>query len=101
MDAHGIGVEPEAAADIAIDVGVGVDQAGQHQLAAHIDRLRRGARQVLAHRRDAAAAHGDIEDTVEALGWIDDAAASQEEVVGLGLHDIHGGVPSIGVVLGW
>ena len=46
-----------------------------------------------AHRGDAARPDRDVEDAVEALRRVDDAAASQEEVVGLGLHDIHGGDP--------
>ena len=90
VDADGIGIEPKPAADVAINVRVGVDQAGQHQLAPHIDRFLRRRRQVSAHRRNPAIAHGDIEDTVEALRRIDDAAASKQEVVWRGLHDIHG-----------
>ena len=58
--------------------------------------------QVLGDRGDAAIAHGDIEKAVEALGRIDDAAAAQHEVVGRGLHDIHGGSPrGAAVVHGW
>ena len=98
MHADCIGIEAEAAADIAIDVGVGVDQAGQHQPAADVDRLPGGARQVLANRGDAAITHSDVEQAVQALGRIDHPAAAQEEVVGLGWHDIHGGYPSIGVL---
>ena len=87
MHAHHVGIEAEAAADVAIDMGVGVDQAGQHQLAAHVGRFAGRSRQILADVGDAAAAHGDIHDAVEALGRIDDAAASQDEIVGCGLHD--------------
>ena len=94
MDADGIGVEAEAAADIAIDMGVAC-RSGRAAPACRATSTVSvaGARQVLADRGDAAVAHGDIEDPVEALGRIDDAAAPQEEVVGLGLHDIHGGHP--------
>ena len=91
MHTHGIGVEPEAPADIAIDVGVRVYKAGQDQLAADIDRLLRWTRQVLAHRRDSTVAHGDIQHAVETLGRIDDSAAPQQKIVWRGLHDIHDG----------
>jgi hypothetical protein len=86
VDAHHVGIEAEPAADVAIDVGVGVDHAGQHQLAAHVGGRARRSWQVLAHGGDFAAAHGDIHDAIEALGRIDDAAASQDEIVGCGLH---------------
>ena len=96
MDANGVGVEAEPAADIAIDVGVGIDQAGQHQLAAHVDRLLGWTGQALADRGDAAVSHGDIEDAVEALGRIDDAAAPKQQVEWRGLYEIH-----VGTLAGW
>ena len=70
-----------------------VDQAGQHELAADVDRFFGRTRQGLADGDDAAVAHRDVEKAVEALGRVDDAAAPQDEVVGLGFHDIHGGSP--------
>ena len=39
VDADHVGVEAEAAADVAIDVRVRVDHARQHELAAHVDRF--------------------------------------------------------------
>ena len=77
-------------------MGVGVDQAGQHQLAAHIDRLLRRARQALADRGDPAISHGDIEDAVEALGRIDNAAATKQQIERRRLDDIH-----VGTLAGW
>jgi len=85
-NADHVGVEAEAATDVAVDMGMGVDQAGQHQLAADIDRLARRARQGLANGSDASIADGDIEETIEVLRWIDDAAAAQDEIIGRELH---------------
>src|SRR5262245_24682455 len=96
MDAHGVRVEAEAAADVAIDVSVGVDQAGQHQLAADVDRLADGAREAPAHRGNPTIAHRHIENAVETLRRIDDAAAPKQQIERRGLHDIH-----VGALAGW
>ncbi|MEY9359987.1 hypothetical protein ABH994_002708 [Bradyrhizobium yuanmingense] len=61
LHAHHVGVHAETAGDILIDMGVGVDQPGQHQLAADIDDLLRAGRQnVGCDRRDLAIADGDV-----------------------------------------
>jgi hypothetical protein len=91
MNADGVGVEAEAAADVAIDVGVGVDQAGQHQFAPDVDRLPGGTREVPAYCRDPAFAHCHIENAVETLRRIDDAASPKQQIERRGLHDVHVG----------
>src|SRR5262249_665726 len=90
LDAHHIGVETEAPGDIAVDVGVGVDHAGQHQLAARVDHLLGGRRNdALADLRNLAARDGDVHHAVDAGGRADHVSALQEDVVSGGcVHDL-------------
>ena len=75
-------VEAEAAGDVAVDVGVGVDHAGQHELAADIHHFGgRGGEDGLGHRGDAPVAHRDVADAVDAGSRADHAATAQEKVV--------------------
>lgn len=61
-----------------IDVGVRVDQPGQHQLAANVDDLPGAGRQnVVRDRGNLAVADRDILDAIDAGGRTDHATASQ------------------------
>jgi hypothetical protein len=93
LHAHHVGVEPETAGDVTVHMGVRVDQAGQYELAANVDRPPCRSGQGLAYGNDTAITHRHVEEIVEVLGRVDDAAASQHEVVWGGLHEIHGGSP--------
>ncbi len=77
-----VGVQAEPAGHILVDMGMRVDEARQHELAGYVDRLRCAARK---DRRpdcgDAAAANGDIADSVDARSRTYDAAAAKQEVV--------------------
>jgi hypothetical protein len=77
-----VGVDPERGA-APIDVGVEVDQAGRDDLAGDVADV--GSRPAVpADARDLAAGKSDIDDRIEILGWIDDAAVAQDEIVGDG-----------------
>ncbi len=84
LHADQIGVHAEAAADVAIDVGVGVDHARDDDAAADVDGLLGARRQddVLLHGGDLAVAHRDIHHAVDARSGIDDMAAAQQHVIG-------------------
>ena len=82
LDTDHVGVEAEAAGDVAIDMGVGVDHPRQHQLAAHVGHLpRRRGQNVLGDRRDLAAGDRHIHHAVDAGGRTDDMAALEDEIV--------------------
>src|SRR5438105_2028861 len=60
-----------------------IDEAGQYQLAGHVDHLSGAGRQNVAlHSRDLAIADGDVPDPVDAGGRTDHAAAAQKLVEG-------------------
>src|SRR6478609_8939270 len=82
MHADQIGVEPKPAGDMPEDMGMRIDQPGQDQRTAHIDRLPR-PREIRADRRDLAVGDRDILDTVEPLRRIDDPPALQNQVKAL------------------
>ena len=93
MHADQVGIEAEAAADIAIDMGVGVDHAGKDDAPAQVDRLFGARRQnVLLHGGDLAVAHRDIHHAVHARGRADHMAAAQQQVIGFVVG--HGRSPS-------
>ena len=61
VHADQIGIHAETAADIAVDMGVGVDHAGQHDAPTHVDGFLGARRQdVLLHGRDLAVTHRGI-----------------------------------------
>src|SRR5262249_6134104 len=68
----------------AASMGVDVDQAGGHDLAARVDRLGGVARNIGFDRRDAAGGDRDVAYGIESDRRIDDAAALDNEVVGRG-----------------
>ncbi len=81
LHADHVRVHAEAAGNILIDMGVGVDQSGQHDLAADVDNLPRARRHdVGLHGRDLAAADGDVLEAIDARGRIDDAATAQQQI---------------------
>ena len=81
LDPDHVGIHAEAAGDILIDMGVGVDQPRQHDLAGHVDHFPCAARQdVGLHDGNLAVADGDILQAVDARRRIDDAASAQKQV---------------------
>jgi len=75
LDADHVGVEAEAATDIFVDMGVGIDQPGQHEAAAHIDRLGGGgARNLGGDLRDLAGTHREIANAIQPARRIDHPA---------------------------
>ncbi len=79
---EGVGIENAGRRDL-LDMGVTVDAAGQHQLAAHVDVLR-ARPEIAADRRDRLALDRHIGREHRRGGG--DGAAAQDEVVGLGGH---------------
>jgi hypothetical protein len=76
-----IGIHAEPAGDILIDMGVGVYQPRQYDLARDIDDFASAARQdVGLHDGDLAVADGDILQAVDAGGRIDNATSTQKQV---------------------
>ena len=73
-------VEAEAAADMLIDMGVGVDHAGQHQQTRRVHGLGAIGREAFADRFDAPVADGHVADAVNSGGRIDDGAPLEDEV---------------------
>ena len=61
-------------------MGVQVDQAGGDDLAASIDGLGAGARQVAADRGDLAVGKGDVGDLVAPVRRIDDPPAGDDQL---------------------
>ncbi len=87
MHPHHVGIEAEPAADIFVAMRMGVDHAGQHQLAGDVDDLLGGARQdVGLHRRDAPVADRHIHHAVDTGRRTDDMAAAQQQIVGFFFH---------------
>ena len=99
MDADQIGIQTEAAADIAIDMGVGVDHARQDDASAKVDRLL-GARgqNVLLDGGDLAVADRDIHHAVDARCGADHVSAAQQHVIGFVVG--HGRSPSSAAEMG-
>ena len=77
-----IGVEPELTRDVAIDVGVGVDQTGQHEAAAHVDDPL-GPLDPRLDRRDAAIGDPYVRLAVAPRGGVDHPAAAEDQIVAL------------------
>ncbi len=76
-----VGVHTETSRDILIDMRVGIDQAGQHDLAGDVDDFAGAGRQdVGLDGCDLAAANGDILQPVHAGRRIDDPSATQQQV---------------------
>ena len=72
LHADYVGVEPEAAAVMLIDMGMRVDHAGYHQAIADVDGLGRGIRQdILLHRSDPTVGHGDVHHPIDAHRRVD------------------------------
>ena len=66
MNAHHVGVQAEAAADILVDVGVGVDHPRQDQPAAHVDHfLGAGGQDVRLDGGDVAVADRHVHHAVD------------------------------------
>ena len=78
-----IGVEPELPGDVAVDMGVGVDQAGQHEAAAHVDHPFRPLDPRL-DRGDAPARDPDIGLAVAPGRGVDHPPAPEDQVVASG-----------------
>ena len=95
-DADLVRVQAEAAADVAENVGVGVDHAGQDQLAGNVGHFFGRAGDLGRDGGDAAAADGDVHDPVELLRRVDDPAAAQDEVIRFRSDLVHGGVSDCG-----
>ena len=69
---------PNRPRDVGVDVGMGVDHAGQHDAAADSMVSRDVAWQILGDRGDAAVTDGDVGRAVPAGGGIDDMATAQQ-----------------------
>ena len=86
LNAHHVGIHAEAAGDILIDMGMGIDQPGQHDLAGDVDDLLGAGRQDIGlNGGDLAVTDRDIFQAVDARGRIDHAAPTQEQVEA-GIH---------------
>ncbi len=82
LDADHIGIEAETAADIFEDMGMGVDEAGQHQPSSEVDRLvRRIARDIAGDLGDQAALDRDVADAIPTRPRIDDPTTFEEQIV--------------------
>jgi hypothetical protein len=64
------------------DVGVSLDQAGQHEPAGAVDGLHRGAGELLGDRADPAVGHGHVEPAVDSGGRIQHPPAGEQQVDG-------------------
>jgi hypothetical protein len=73
-------VHAEVAGDVLVDVAVRIDHARDHELAPRVDRASGRARDPRRHLRNRSVFHGDVVDTVDALGGIDHAAAADDQV---------------------
>ena len=81
LDADHVGVQAEPAGDVLIDMGVGIDHAGDDDLAADIDQLSRGiGGQCVLDRGDAAVADGDVGNAVATRRGIDHTSAAQQQI---------------------
>ncbi len=81
LDADHIGVHAEAPGDVLIDMGVGVDQAGQDDLAGDVDDLFGAGREDIGlHCGDLAVTDRYVFQAVDSGGRIDHAASAQEQV---------------------
>src|SRR5215510_6224638 len=79
---HHVSVEAETASDVLIHVGVGVDEARQHEFAGHVqDFLGAIARDRCLHRRNASILYRHIQGTIYPLRRIDHPATAQQHVV--------------------
>ena len=75
-------VQPELSGDVLVDVGVGVDHPGDHELARHADHLRPDAGcEIGLHRIDTARPDPDVEFAVTSRRRIDDGTPFQDRVV--------------------
>ena len=76
-------VQAEAAGDVLINVSMGVDQAGQDQLAGDVDHLARAGRKDRGFDGgDAAVADRNVANAVDSGGRANDAPAAEEKVIG-------------------
>jgi hypothetical protein len=76
-----VGLEPEAARDVLVDVGMRIDHSGKHQLARDIDDCAsRASENSIFDRRDGSVADADVLDAVDARGRRDHPAAAQDEI---------------------
>ena len=62
-------------------MGVDVDQAGHHQLAAHVHCFGGAGRDIWFHRGDTAIGDGHVADRVQLARRIDDASALEDQIV--------------------
>src|SRR5204863_366812 len=75
-----IRVHSEVPGDVLVDVAVRIDHAGDHELVPRIDRASGHARDPRRHLRNFAVLHGDVVDTIDVRGRIEDAAAADDQV---------------------
>jgi hypothetical protein len=80
VNAAQVGIESEAAGHMFVDMGVRIDQAGQHQLSAAVDDVGAGRHGVGPDRGDAAVCHPQVADGVKSRGRIDHPAALQKNI---------------------
>ena len=81
MHADHVGVEAEAARHILVDLPMGVDHAGNDELAGDVDDLRaRAGDDMVGDSGDLAAANADILDPVDARVRADHPAAAQDDI---------------------
>jgi hypothetical protein len=89
LDADHVCIHAEAAGDILIDMGMGIDQPGQHDFAGHIGDFSGACRQNIGlNGGNFAVADGDVLEAVDAGRRIDDATPAQKQVeCGADSHD--------------
>ena len=81
LHADDVGVHAEAPRDILIDMRMGVDQSGQHDLARDVNDVAGAGRQDIGlNGGDLAAANGDILQPIDAGSRIDDPSTAQQQV---------------------
>jgi hypothetical protein len=73
-------VHPEVPGDVLVDVAVRIDHPGDHELLPRVQGAGGRARDPRRHLRDRAALHGQVADTIDALGGIDHTATADDQV---------------------